>query len=410
MLATTLVAATAGCDQIAAGGGAGGGRDRAALQRVLTRQAAAVREGSEKRFMAGVDPRAHDFRSDRREVFDNLRRLPLSQWTYRVTDVRRTAPSGGKAPRDEARVRLRYRIGGQDRSPATATERYAFVRRSGHWYLSDRLHGSDPQLWDQGPVTVVRGAHSLVLGAGRGTEARRRYFSLAHTADGAVASVSRMWPRGWPHQVVLEVPGSVKKMARLLGAPESSYQDIAAVTTGEAGKDTSAPADRVTVNPDAYRTLSGDGRHVVLTHETVHVATRTVTGPATPLWFSEGLADWVGYRDTAHTPRQIAPELGRAVREGKAPQELPTDRDFRFQNDAEALARAYEGGWLACRFVDRRWGEAKLLALYRSVGAADKSGKGGSAGAVDRAMRKVLGVSRAQFTAVWRDEVRREVG
>ncbi|CAM5737028.1 Lipoprotein OS=Streptomyces tendae OX=1932 GN=GUR47_11800 PE=4 SV=1 [Streptomyces tendae] len=144
---------------------------------------------------------------------------------------------------------------------------------------------------------------------------------------------------------------------------------------------------------------------MVLTHETTHVATRADTTSATPLWLSEGYADWVGYRDSARAAAEAAPELADAVAGGEVPARLPADEDFGFTADAKELARAYEGGWLACRMIAEQWGEDRLDAFYRSVGA-----HGERAGAVEDAMRKVLGTTQEDFTARWREYLRTRLG
>jgi hypothetical protein len=393
--AGVLLAAVCGCGQ--GGGESREDPERAAAQRVLTRQAAAVRSGNERSYLAAVDPRAQgSFRTAQRQVFANLQRLPLTQFSYRVAKVRHTV-EGGRS-RIEADVRLRYRMRGDDRAPVTATERFALVERDGHWYVNAELPGSNRQLWEQGKITVERGGRSMVLGVGRSHEELR---ALAADADRAVSAVDRVWHREWPHRVVLEAPSSLRRMAQLLDAPSTSYEGIAAVTTGEAGGSSKAPADRIVINPEAYGQLSEQGRQVVITHETVHVASRTHTGAATPLWLSEGLADWIGYHGTGRSPNDAAVELIRAKKEGKLPRELPSDRDFRFGNNAEALGRAYESGWLACLMIADEWGEEELLSFYLRVGESSGAAKSGSA-SLERAMRKELGVTPAEFTERWR--------
>jgi hypothetical protein len=299
-------------------------------------------------------------------------------------------------------VRLRYKLRDDDRAPVSATERLEFTERGGDWYVSDELPGSDRQLWEQGEITLERGENSLVLGAGRSREALR---ALARNADRAVSEVDGEWPRSWPRRVVVESPASVEDMAQLLDAPATSYEGIAAVTTGEAGEHTEAPADRIVVNPEAYGALSGEGQQVVVTHETVHVASRTHTGRATPLWFSEGLADWIAYGATDRKPKEAAAELVRAAREKRLPRELPTDRDFRFGSAPEALGRAYESGWLACRLIADEWGKEKLLDLYLQIGSSQKS----QDAAVEEAMRSELKVDLREFTERWRSYVRKEL-
>ncbi|MEV5812866.1 hypothetical protein [Streptomyces mutabilis] len=363
---------------------------RTEVQGVLDRRAAAV---------LGHDRSAYA-RTGAAASFDHLDAVPLAAWSYRVTDVDR---AGDTATAD---VELRYRIDGYDQGPVTTRRTLRLSRdgADGRWSVdSDRpAEKSGQQPWDQGDVRVVRGTHSLVLGVGQSTEALRGFADLA---DRAVPAVSDAWERDWARRVVVLVPKSLEAMAGLLGSPASSYRGIAAVTTGETGGREHAPADRIIVNPDAYGLLGTLGKQVVLTHETTHVATRADTTAATPLWLSEGYADWVGYRDSGRTPAQAAPELARAVSEGRTPADLPTDEDFGFTADADQLARAYEGGWLACLMIADRWGEERLDAFYRAVGAHDER-----AGAVEDAMNGVLGTTPEEFTARWREYLRTEFG
>ncbi|MEU9880624.1 hypothetical protein AB0I05_30975 [Streptomyces phaeochromogenes] len=387
--------ASAGC-----GGGSGTDSSSGDVQRVLDTRAAAVRDGSEREFVATQAPAtlAAGERAAARTEFRNLRGVPLADWAYRVTSLHR---SGDRATAD---AELRYRIEGYDKAPIVTARTLSLARADGHWYVTaDRpAKDSSQQLWEQGAVLAVRGEHSLVLGVGRPRDALRHYAELA---DRAVPAVREAWGEDWSRRVVVLVPKSLDGMAGLLGAPASGYRGIAAVTTGEAGGSAKAPADRIIVNPDAYGVLGAFGRQVVLTHETTHVATRASTSAATPLWLSEGYADWVGYRGTGRTAPQAAPELARAVAEGRVPDALPGDEDFGFGGDAGSLARAYEGGWLACRMIAERWGEVRLGEFYRAVGDHEKR-----AGAVEAGMQEVLGTSLEEFTEQWRAYVRDRLG
>ncbi|MFC9928948.1 hypothetical protein [Streptomyces sp. NPDC127190] len=382
--ACLLAVPLAGC-----GGRTGADSARAEVQRVLDRRAAAL---------LGHDEPAYGATGTRTE-YTRLRALPLASWAYTVTAVHRTA-SGATADAE-----LRYRVAGYDTAPVDARRTLTLGRTAdGRWYVSaDRPAGrAGQQLWDQGTVTAVKGAHSLVLGTGRSAAALRAFARLA---DRAVPAVSRAWGTDWTRRVVVLVPRSLAGMAALLGSPASDYRGIAAVTTGEVGGAGRAPADRVVVNPDAYAALGALGRQVVLTHETTHVATRAHTTAATPLWLSEGYADWIGYLGTGRTPDEIAPELARAVQGGRLPSALPADKDFRFTSDPTELARAYEGGWLACRMIADHWGTARLGTFYRAVGAHHER-----SGAVETALRKVLATTPKAFTTRWRAYVKTQLG
>ncbi|MBV2355578.1 hypothetical protein KUM39_14565 [Streptomyces sp. J2-1] len=383
-LCALLAPVLAGC-----GGRAAADPARGEVQRLLDRRSAALLRHDEHAYGD----------TGTRTGYARLHALPLVSWTYRITALRL---DGSDATAD---ADLGYRISGYDSAPIDARRTLTLARTAnGGWYVTaDRpASGAGQQLWDQGTVTAVRGSHSLVLGAGRPAAELRAYARLA---DRAVPAVSREWGSRWPRRVVVLVPATLQDMARLLGAPASDYRGIAAVTTGEAGGSGRTPADRVVVNPEAYALLGDVGKQVVLTHETTHVATRADTGPATPLWLSEGYADWTGYLATGRTPTEVAPELARAVHDDREPETLPADRDFRFSSDPVKLAQAYESGWLACRMIADRWGADRLGAFYRAVGTHPRR-----TGAVEDALHSVLDTDQRAFTAQWRAYVREQLG
>jgi hypothetical protein len=411
----SAVAALTGCGR-STGPSTGpftGTDDARAVQRMLDRRAAALLDRDADGFMAAADPRATGYREEQRRVFRNLADVPLDSWQYRLTGTGGFTPAAGEGRRIAAEVTLRYRIEGYDTAPVEATQRLTLTEREdGRWYVA----AEDPrspdgkararQLWDQGEVAVARGSRSLVLGVGQDP---RRLREIARTADRAVPAVDDAWRGRWARRVVVLVPESLNGMGELLGAPGSGYRGIAAVTTAEAGGKGRAPADRVIVNPDAYGVLGESGRRVVLTHETAHVATRAATSSATPLWLSEGFADWAGYRGTGRAAPEIASELSRLAAAGRLPRQLPRDADFGFGGDGSRLAVAYEGGWLACRMIAERWGEDRLRELYRTVGA-EENAEEKREGATDRALREVLGIGLGDFTARWRAYAAQELG
>ncbi len=352
---------------VACGGRAAADPVPAEVQRVLDRRAEAVLDHD----------RAAYTRTGTGAGFDNLGEVPLAAWSYRVTGVDRT---GDTATAD---VELRYRIEGHDRGPVT-TGRTVRLSRTGGRAVDRRLDRPAKRSGQQpGP------------GRGRGRpRACTASCSASDSPPGRCAATGPS-PTGrcrpgrtpgtaiWARRVVVLVR-SRRRMAACSAPASSSYRGIAAVT-GETGGREQAPADRIIVNPDAYGP-SATWANRSLTHETTHVATRADTSPPPPpLWLSEGYADWVGYRDGDRAPAEAAPEMAGAVAEGRVPASLPTDEDFGFTADADELARAYEGGWLACRMIADQWGEDRLDAFHRAVGGHEKR-----AGAVEDAMNEVL--------------------
>ncbi|MEW2107659.1 hypothetical protein [Streptomyces albidoflavus] len=323
-------------------------------------------------------------------LWARLAEVPLAGWAYRVTGVRADSATA------TVEATLRYRLRGEDPAPATARRLLGLVRHEGRWRVrsEEAAPGAAQLLWDQGRVRARRGSWGLVLGTGSAGQVRE----FARLAERAVPVADDAWGGDWPRRVVVLVPGSLAGTAALLGGEPDAYRGVAAVTTGTPEPGT--PADRIVVNPEAYRELDSRGKQFVLTHETVHVATRSVTGPATPLWLSEGFADRAAHRAAPRPLPAAAPALAAAVARGEVPRALPDDAAFAFDGDGGALDRAYEGGWLACRLLADRWGEERLRAFYRAAGTRAR----------EAPFREVLGTTRAQFTAAWRAYLRERLG
>jgi len=358
-------------------------------------------------YLATIDPQAGSFRSRQARAFDSLTALPLRSWEYSVTvtdpfelSSARRAALGPTAWTVE--VALRYQLDGYDEAQSKLRLYYTVVQREGRWYLgSDRDGGGDDRrsqvgLWDLGQITVLRGAHSLVLGLG--STSRIRPF--AAEADAAVARVTDVWGPGWPGKVIVVVPDTQHQMERLAGVENGLYDQIAAITRRETGRQADDSAgDRVIINPELWTQLGTLGRGVVMTHEITHVATHDATSAATPTWLSEGFADYVAYRGLRVPVAVAAQDVLAAVRRGRLPTALPTLRDFEPTN--ERLADVYESAWLACRLLADRYGQGKLVRFYRAVGSGSP-GAEPSGASLDPAFEAVFNLTTARFTSQWR--------
>jgi hypothetical protein len=366
-----------------------------ALDELLEARSAAVRHGDAAAWKATVDPLSGEFARQQAAVFANLEAVPFADWRYEYAGdgaelpVERAAELGPDAW--VARTVLVYRLAGAGTGDVRREQDLTLVRRGERWLVASATdRGSAPELWDLGPVHVVRGERSLVLGtADRGALKR-----FAAEADEAAAHVEKLWPRRWRPRVVVLVPRSQAEMARVLRREdEAGLDQIAAVTTGDVDQDhRPTAADRVVVNPAGFDRLGELGRQVVLRHEITHVATRATTTRDVPIWLSEGFADYVAYRDSGVSRAVVAQDVLERVRAGHPPAELPVQADF---DPARGdIAPAYAASWVATDLVERRWGEPALMALFTAV--ADGS-------TTQEAFPRVLGVDQAAFTQQWRD-------
>ncbi len=397
----------------AASTSAGSGRGApsvGAVQAMLDRHGADVLGRDRSAFVADLDrsTTASAYRSAQTAMFDNLAAVPLAAWSYRISapvtggSVLSEAAARHHAPVLIARVAFSYRLRGIDPAPTEHDIWLTFVRRSGHVRiagdsdLADQGGQSWHGPWDFGPVGAYRGAACLVLAH---PAFATRVAGLASMVDSAVEAVTAVWGPGWAREVAVFVPDTPAELQASLGGPAGP--DVAAQTVG----DPSNPATglRVVLDPDAQARLSPLGLRIVVRHEVTHVAAWSVTSDAMPTWLVEGLAEYVGNLDSGQPVAVAAGELAAQVRAGRLPAALPTDGDF--ANRGTQLPPIYEQAWLACRLIAAIAGQPGLVRLYHLVAAS----VGTPAAAVDSALRTVVHMTSAQFTARWRQYLRTEL-
>ncbi|MDQ1600747.1 MAG: hypothetical protein QOD68_2221 [Actinomycetota bacterium] len=370
---------------------------RAGIADLLARRGKAIRDHDKAAFLALIDPTAEQFRSEQSQLFDRLVHVPFSDWSYVLAGEGPALPKNRSVqlPKGStiARVRLDYQLAGSD-SQVEREQYLTVVPRGGQWLLAGNDDATasglktESDIWDLGPVQVVHGKQSLVLG----DAPKKELQSLAAEADRGVHDVGVVWRRPWSHHPVIVFPQSQSDMATLIGNDGKGLSQIAAVTTGSFESGLSR-GDRVVVNPSAWRTLGSLGRRVVLAHEITHLATRAITVNNVPIWLSEGFADYVAYRAVQVPTNVVAGDVLNDVRKGKGPKNLPEDADF----DAARgdIAAAYEGAWLACRMIAERYGEKRLIALYVSYANNKSVPESGQ-------IKATLDISEAQLVTQWR--------
>lgn len=381
----------------------------AAVTAILKHRSQAVLHRDRAAFLATVDPSGQAFRAGQEVLFDNLAKVPLATWKESLADTR---PAVAADDGWTARLWLTYRLRGFDRRDLVFTEYLTFDRSPGTgWVVSGdgAAHGlrDDPQIWSGGRLQVVRGRRSLVLAemggmSGQDTAGLR---DIAARLDTGVGIVSGVVGDRWARHVVALVPATEQKAEELVGDTRN-LGDIAALATiaGDAGGQATGE-DRVVITPTAFGRLNSLGRHVVLTHELVHVAMGGARDSRTPMWLIEGLADYAGYENTRVTTKAAARELANLIDSGDMPSALPGRREF--ESSGDQLSAAYEEAWLACRMIAERYGEDKLVRLYRTAEA--EPGEAGDPRAEDRALHTVLGIGSARLAELWRAYLREEL-
>ncbi|MFG2086289.1 MULTISPECIES: hypothetical protein [unclassified Spirillospora] len=363
---------------------------------VLANRARAVKDGNPAAFLATVASAPAAFQDAQSRLYANLRKLPLDGWEERAIGTQSMDDEQGVAV---VRLEVRSRLRGFDRGDVVRTRYLALAPGSGVWTIvgDGSSHGfeDDAAIWDGGPLTVVKGRASLVIGDAAAAGAPG-LEEIAERLDAAVPVVTGAVGRGWARRVVALVPADAG-LASALAGPDQNLGGIAALATVTPSAGGGHGEDRVVISPGTFRRLNELGRDVVLTHELTHVATGGARDRRTPLWLIEGFADYVGYLRTEVGVRTAAGELHREVAAGRVPSALPAADAF--SGGSARLSQSYQEAWLACRMVADRYGEATLVRLYRAAGRVPEA----------TALSDVLGLTRDRFTALWRDYLKREL-
>lgn len=374
---------------------------------MLRKMADAVRSGNRTAFLSAIDPQAETFDDQARMIFANLRKLPLAtfQLRYVSDDPGALLPDrrnvlGGSASW-LAQVEVSWQLTAFDARPARETLPVTFVTRGATTYAASFseqfVAGQRRPIWTLGTIEVARGDHSLVISL----DPKSDPDEYAAVIDRAVGSVSKVWGRNWRQKAVVYLPARQQQMELVLGAKTNSYVQIAAVTMAELDLPQAGAPVRIVANPKLFQELGKQGRRIVLTHETTHVASSATASPV-PLWLAEGFADYVAFTAVSVQDESAAKELFKAIRAGKVPKALPPPEAF--SSSSTELPQAYESGWLACRLISEREGQSKLVQFYRTVHAS-KSPTG-----LADAFRTVLGTTEQQFVADWQKYLERLAG
>lgn len=383
----------------------------AALADLLARRARAVAGHDRAAYAATLDDPASAYGRRQLAAFDAMALLPLADFGYGAV---RSAPALSPARAAAlgrgawvASVQGHYELAGYDRGARSFDTSFTVVRRAGGWRLADDADDADDgdvqaQPWDLPGMRVVRTPTTLVVG--NVPEATLRSYLVL--VDRAMPVVDGVWTRTWPHRVVVVAPATVAQMQAQLSARERSVTQVAAVTDGPAPQDAVAATDRIVVNPQAFAALRPDGRKVVLTHETTHVAVRSSLVGRVPLWLSEGLADVAGYRTVDLSDGAVVQALTSRVRQSGLPAALPADTAF--DAATTTIAPAYNEAWLAVRLLEEEAGPAGLTRFYAA--AASTGSDAAVAVATDAAFGTVLRTTRAAFTTRWLATVRSATG
>lgn len=391
-----------------------------ATRDLFRRRAEAVRNRDRAAFLADLDGTDKEFVRRQGEVFDSLGKLEFSAWEYSLRDEQYSLSNIAwkkYATADDLALpvlTLHYQLKGYDKRPVVRRVVYTLVERNGHWRIAnDRdLEESttsgtsvrrDP--WENGPIVVKKTANGLVIGHPDDAEA---IDGIQREVQSAVKHVSSYVGRTWGEKTVVILPSNHEELQYLLENPDVPYEFAAVAspefTTLEADYLGLFAGTRVVINPENFSPGAAFNR-LLIRHEITHVAMFERTGPLTPKWFVEGIAEYVGNAGSDLPAYRLASELAELVDEEGVPDYLPLDSDFGIIGEAGV---GYNAGWLLCRYIASRWGRAALLKFYDEMGTREGLDKPSEK--LGTVLKSVLRTDEAALLKAWRPYVRAAVG
>lgn len=336
---------------------------------VLDARAAALEDGDAEQFLrsvAGADP---ELLAVQRQYFDNVSQLPVADLSHRLRPRSLRRSEGGYT----AVVATSLRLDGYDDVPVVRLSRFSFARGDRRWLVVahrarawDRRHHVDLQPWDSGEVLVERGAGVLgVFDAGSAARAPE----VVDAVERGIAEVSAVIPHEWDRHVVVYALSDTTMLAGIDNLPARDPERLDAVAFPVVARRGEAPlaSTRFLLHP---RMLESDPAQLarLVRHELTHVALGA-RDDRVPVWFSEGLAEWVSVQPVPEPQRVVSGAALAAAQAGDL--RLPGDADF----NGPGAAVNYGVSWWACQAIVDMYGESMLWTLLDRLAGTPPEGR-----------------------------------
>jgi hypothetical protein len=346
----------------------------AAIQRTLHQRAKAIVNRDPVLFGRTLAERDRAFVAEQEQYLDNLGQLPLGVVRFDLTDE--SLEPDGKAYWGE--VTIRIEIEGYDVAPVVTRDRWRFAptrdeRRylltsttDGRWEAD---HAPQPQPWDLGEIEVRDGPGVLGIFDASTIGSAPDVLDAVSEARFAVRSVLPLDIED-PGGVILYLLGDPTFLDSLDGLPvaDPSRLDGATIPVprdadGGAGRVSSY---RILLNPSVIG-QDDEALDRLVRHELTHVAVGD-RARGVPLWFSEGLAEYVSVQQLLPSERRLQSDALNLAAAGV--DDLPTDEEFAGEH-AEGW---YAVSWWVCEYIAATYGEDTLwILLAKLADGADQS-------------------------------------
>jgi hypothetical protein len=367
----------------------------AEAQALLDRRSEAIRDHDLDAFLATLDPTDPDLLTRQRRYFANLQLLPIQELGYTVLKSAWPDQLRGKSWSKYVsvpQVRVSTQLADFDTVPVKRITGFAFVRREGTPVIVSEVTGSGKQFpgsgpapWDLVRIHVRTDGSTLQL---YDDDTWPKADELSEVIRNGIQDIESALPFSWDGRVVVYVFSRKSVLNSFEGVPGGNIKHLGAMTFpmyAVLGQPTVAGI-RFTLLPSSVR-AGQPFLDRITRHELTHVAVGDRDDGA-PVWFAEGLAEYMGARSIEKDQRRIATVAVDRAREGE--EEMPSSQTFNGRDQAWNYALS----WMACDYIAATQGEAKLWEL---MDALHDGGEGTTDEFQDPVLQQVLGFDSAQL-------------
>jgi hypothetical protein len=364
-------------------------------QHILNQRARAIRDGNLELFLKSIDPSDAKLVARQRRYFTNMQALPLEKFGYVVLKSEwplafRAQAWGTKV--SVPQVRVATQLEGFDTVPVRRVTGFAFARKGDQTVIVSELTGagkpfpgSNPAPWD---LVRIRVRHSLDTLQVYDDETWSRAGVVDATLRRGITDVRSALPFSWDGRAVVYVFSRGVVLNSFDGVPGGNIAHLGAMTFpmyAVLGQSTVAGI-RFTLLPSSLRAGQAFLDRIIR-HELTHVALGDRDDGA-PVWFAEGIAEYMGARDVPEDQRRIPTvAVDRAQHEVAG---MPASRAFNGRDQAWHYALS----WMACDYIAATQGEPRLWEL---MAALHNGGEGTTDAEQDAVLQRVLGLDSTQL-------------
>jgi hypothetical protein len=364
-------------------------------QRALDVRAAAIRHGDLDAFLTGLDTTDAGLVARQRRYFANLRELPLHDFEYVV--LKSDWPAGIRSASWDAtvsvpQVRIVTQLEGFDTVPVQRVTGFAFTRKAGRTLIVSELTGagkpfpgSQPAPWDLVRIHARSDGETLQL-YDSGTWPRAD--AIGADLHRAIRDIRGAVPFPWDGRAVVYVFSRPVVLNSFEGVPGGNIKHLGAMTFPmyAVPGQPAVSGVRFTLLPSSLRAGPAFLDRIIR-HELTHVALGD-RDDGTPVWFAEGVAEYMGAREIPQDERRIATVALARARAGV--DALPASRGF----NGDDQAWHYALSWMACDYIATSQGESRLWELMDALHAG---GAGTPDARQDVVLERVLGLDSHQL-------------